>query len=308
MIQPTRSLTAAGGTNGELLDRFQKAVSVAHESQHGTPLAYKIRAFRARALHSLSARCKLQFRVMARTFWGERMVVVFPEPISTAIFRRGYYEEGLSQMVLSHLRPGSVFFDVGAHFGYFTMLAAKIVGESGRVYSFEPSPTNFRILQANAKARKNISTNNVAVFSEPTELPFNDYGLEHSAYNTAYAPRIEAASGVLPNPNVLSVPAISLDLYIEHAGTKPDFIKIDAEGAELAILRGLDKSLSRYHPIVSVEVGDVAGCKAPVQSREVVNFLLERGYAAFSYDGGGIIPHSPRAVYTYDNLLFIFKP
>jgi FkbM family methyltransferase len=307
MIQPARSLTAEGAMVGELTERFRSVVATAHESPYGTPLAYKVRGFYARVLHSLSTRCKFQFRVMARTFWGERMVVVFPEPISIAIFRKGFYEEGLTRMVLSNLRPGSVFFDVGAHFGYFTMLGAEVVGENGHVYSFEPSPTNFRILRMNTEAKKNVSTNNMAVFSESTELPFREYGLEHSAYSSAYSPRTEAGSGSLPSPNVLSVPAISLDRYIEQVGTKPDFIKIDAEGAELAILRGLDKSLSMYHPVVSLEVGDVEGCSAPFQSREVVNFLLEKGYAAFHYDSGRIVPHSPRAVYSYDNLLFISK-
>ena len=235
------------------------------------------------------------------------MIVVFPEPISIAIFRKGFYEEGLTQMLLSNLGPGSVFFDVGAHFGYFTMVAAKVVGETGHVYSFEPSPTNFRILQTNTESKTNVSTNNMAVFSESGELPFNEYGLEHSAYSTAYSPRIEAGSGSLPSPNVLSVPAISLDSYIERVGAKPDFIKIDAEGSELAILQGLDNSISRYHPVISLEVGDVQGCEAPFQSREVVRFLLERGYAAFNYDSGRIIPHSPRAVYSYDNLLFVWN-
>jgi FkbM family methyltransferase len=208
-------------------------------------------------------------------------------------------------MVLSYLKPGATFFDVGAHFGYFTMLAARVVGETGQVHCFEPSPTNFGILRTNTAGKANIIASNVAVFSKPTELRFNDYGLEHSAYSSVYSARIGPGSGDELTPKVFSVQAISLDTYIKQTGSKPDFIKIDAESSELEILNGLTETISICHPIISLEVGDVDDSLKPFASRDIVLWLTERGYEAFQCQSGHISRHLPESHYSYDNLLFV---
>jgi hypothetical protein len=100
------------------------------------------------------------------------------------------------------------------------------------------------------------------------------------------------------------VPAISLDEYVEVRGLRPDFVKIDAESAEIEVLRGMQATLSRFQPTVTLEVGDVSP-EAPVSSRELVQFLVARGYQAFEYAGGSIIPHQVRQTYEYDNILFV---
>lgn len=232
------------------------------------------------------------FKRTVKTFWGDEMTVVIPEHVSLRIFGFGYFEEGLTKMVLEYLKPGGTFFDIGAHFGYFTLLSSAIVGKDGQVHSFEPTPSTFTVLQSNIENRSNVILNNCAVFSKKTTLPFNDYGVEYSAFNS-FDGRLDRQ-----NPQKLEVQAISLDEYIYSKEIVPDFIKIDAEGAEYEILTGGEQMIKDLQPIISIEVGGKNSAKC-------IQYLTERGYQAYEYKEGHIIRHRLRDRYLYDNILFL---
>ena len=161
------------------------------------------------------------------------MTVVIPEHVSLRIYGFGYFEEGLTRMILEYLKPRDTFFDIGAHFGYFTLLGSSIVGKTGEVHAYEPTPSTFTVLQSNVGGRNNVILNNCAVFSKKTTLSFNDYGIEYSAFNSFVNGRLD-----ISNPQKFEVQAISLDEYIYRKKIVPDFVKIDAECAEYEILRG----------------------------------------------------------------------
>ena len=234
------------------------------------------------------------FKRTVKTFWGDEMTVVIPEHVSLRIFGFGYFEEGLTKMVLEYLKPGDVFFDIGTHIGYFTLLSSAIVGKNGQVHSFEPTPSTFAILQSNVEDKSNVILNNCAVFSKNTILCFNDYGTEYSAFNSFEENRGLAIS----NPQEFEVQAISLDEYIYSTKIVPDFIKIDAEGAEYEILTGGGRMIKDIQPIISIEVGGRNSAKC-------IHYLTERGYQAYEYKEGHIIRHRLRDRYLYDNILFL---
>src|SRR5258706_5554160 len=68
----------------------------------------------------------------ARIFWGQTMEIAFPDAVSIAIYQFGFFESGLTRIVLENLKPGMTFFDVRAHFGYFTLLASHLAGKHGQ--------------------------------------------------------------------------------------------------------------------------------------------------------------------------------
>jgi FkbM family methyltransferase len=290
---------------GDLLARLDSRVAASAQSKELTPLVRRLRYRSISELYSMTERWNFSFRMLAKTFWGDRMTVVLPDVVSTSILRNGYHEEGLTRMLLTQLKAGSVFFDVGAHFGYFTLLAARLVGGAGMVHAFEPSSATFNILKTNTRSSKNVIANNVAVFRAPGQVSFKEYSLESSAYATVFSPRIETTAQMLASQRPVSVPAVSLDAYVEQTGSRPSFIKIDAESSELPILQGMSNVLSCYRPLLSLEVGDVDGAQAPCTSRELISYLLERGYRVFQHRSGKIEPHVPRDRYSYDNLLFV---
>ena len=112
------------------------------------------------------------------------MTVVLPEVISEQIYSYGLFDEIVTGVALRAVREGDVVIDVGAHFGYFTLLFAHLVGESGRVVSFEPTPSTFSVLRNNTAALKNVTPLNMAAGRQSGRLTISDFGLTYCAWNT----------------------------------------------------------------------------------------------------------------------------
>jgi FkbM family methyltransferase len=243
-------------------------------------------------------------KVNAKTFWGDEMNVVLPECVSSAIYDAGFFEEGLTFIVLKYVKPGTVFVDIGAHFGYFSSLASKLVGKRGQVHSFEPTPSTFRILEKNLHKRGNVFLNNLALWSEDKVITLNDYGLKYCAFNSLFDPKLDKKTLKHISVKKHKIIATSVDKYVFDNGLVPNFIKIDAESAEYEIIAGMKKTIDKYHPIISLEVGD-DNIKQAKTCREVVLVLKDRGYDVFEYKSGKILPHKIKKSYQYDNLLFL---
>ena len=239
-----------------------------------------------------------------RTFWGGEMVVVLPEMMSMAIYRYGFLEYDLSRAFVDYLKPGMTFFDVGAHFGYFSCLASHMVGAGGHVHSFEPTRSTFEILSENAGSRPNIKANNVAAYSKPTTIRFNDFGIAYSAYNSLAGARLDEEDRAKLKPDTYEVKAITIDDYVRETGAKPNAIKIDAESAEMDILLGMDQVLHDIKPAISIEVGDFQ-IEGVAESADVVKHLVSRGYRPHEWRDGELRPHEPKANYEFGNLLFL---
>ena len=147
---------------------------------------------------------------------------------------RGAYEPAESEWVRKHIAPGCVFVDVGANFGWFTTLALSLVGKSGHVFAFEPSPVAFSTLKCAFAGYPNVTLVNAAVGREPGEL-------------TLYLPN----TGPVHSPSAFEsagdfrgerVPVVSLDTCeaLKHAPVI-DMVKIDVEGSEPDVLEGMAK-------------------------------------------------------------------
>ena len=130
------------------------------------------------------------------------------------------------------LKPGMAFVDVGANIGYFSLLAAKLVGPAGRVYAFEPDEENFSLLQQNIEL--NNLHNIVAVkkgISDKIGQTILYRDLENPCRHSL-APK--------PNGETVMIETTTLDNFFADLG-QIDFIKVDVEGAEPAVLQGMKK-------------------------------------------------------------------
>jgi len=162
-----------------------------------------------------------------------------------------------------NLKEGDVFVDVGANIGRYTISVAKIVGNKGLVIAVEPYPENYKTLVKNVRLNdlKNVVAVNIAAWSRKRELKLfigNTHG-HHS---------VKKNFGL----GSISVQGEALDDVLNKLGVeKVDFIKIDVEGAELEVLKGLTKTLEKYNPTVIVEIQ-----KAPEKVRE---FISRKGYS-----------------------------
>ncbi len=161
-----------------------------------------------------------------------------------------------------HLHSGSVCFDIGAQAGYHTLYAATMVGPSGPVFAFEPVPKNI------ANIKEHIAMNRLANVSV-VEAAVSDFdGISH--FDCASS----AVAGHLSAQGSLAVRTISLDHEIDSGALpEPDYIKIDAEGAELRILEGARNLLTRRHPTLCGSDPPVAA-RFPYGSRGLHSILV----------------------------------
>ena len=254
-------------------------------------------------LRPLLARLTGPTEVTCELFDGQHLRVALPELEAIDLYRHGLIEPPVTAMLLDRLRPGMAFFDVGAHYGYFTVLASRLVGPTGTVVAFEPSRSAARLLTQNVNHLDRVVVEHVAVQAETGTALLSDFGPRHSALNTVLdGARVPARERRRLRKNVYEVPAVSLDDYTATHNLRPAIVKLDAEGAELAILTGMRDVLRSASPLVVLETGDYQGMAAPATS-ECIDVLETMGYRPFEYDNG-LRPHDRRDSYGYGNLFF----
>jgi len=183
-----------------------------------------------------------------KTALGFKMVVNPYEFVGRHIFVEGVYEPDCTGLFATLLRPGDCVVDVGANIGYFSLLASKLVGPSGQVHSFEPSPEALEWLGRNIKLNLVI---NVVVHAEaasdfcgPThfyQASFSNLGL--SSFRDI---------GDLCRDKLI-VRSITLDSMM-IAMPKVKLVKIDVEGAEFMVLRGMNELIKRDKPFIILEL------------------------------------------------------
>lgn len=162
--------------------------------------------------------------------------------ITPALVNHGVWEPMETSVLCGSLKEGDTLIDVGANIGYYTILAAKRVGPRGRVIAFEPEPNNFAILKRNVEANgfTNVILEQKALSNKPGTLRLyleeeNKGGHKVFQFGSA-RPFVE-------------VEAVRLDDYLKEYKGRIDLIKIDTEGAEGAILEGMQKTLRRHHGV-----------------------------------------------------------
>lgn len=241
------------------------------------------------------------YKVTYTTLWGDTMRFYLPE--AGAIYYYGFFEANLSNFFINFLKDGDVFFDVGAHVGYYSMLASALVGEKGRIFSFEPTPRTFKSLEENAKTKKNITAYNNAVLDQETEIEFFDYGPKFSAFNS-FKKRTSDEIFFKDKAERIVVKTVSLDKFCKKNNLAPTLIKIDAEGSEHLILAAMSDILNTSRPLVTIEVS--GGEEWKDNCMQSIKILTEKGYDCYEISLEGYLSkHTIRDVYTYDNLLFV---
>jgi FkbM family methyltransferase len=149
----------------------------------------------------------------------------------------GSFEYEKQRLISEAVRPGTVFFDVGAHAGFYSMLASSLVGKSGRVFAFEPLPKNAGYLRKHIRMNRipNVTLIEAAVSDRSGEARFREGG--------------SSFTGSIDSGGPLVVEQVSLDdLVWQREIPLPDYIKIDVEGAERMVLQGARELLSVASP------------------------------------------------------------
>jgi FkbM family methyltransferase len=146
----------------------------------------------------------------------------------------GSYEPEESDWVRQHVGPGGVFVDVGANVGWFTTLALSLIGPTGAVISFEPSPIAFAILERSLRAARQT---HAVMVNAAVGCEFGEITLYLPLSGPVHSPSAFESPGEFAG---VTVPVVALDSFgpVSHLDSI-DLIKIDVEGSEPNVVRGL---------------------------------------------------------------------
>ena len=155
------------------------------------------------------------------------------------------FESRSVTIVKSLVSPGDVFVDVGANFGFYSVLASVLVGASGRVHAIEPSPQTFELLVANTKDYANVKVHPVAVGNSDSKASFF-----HSAdyVNSGFAPDPFKDPLTLEQIEV-RVQRLDSLLATDTGSPSVDFLKVDVQGDDVDVLMGAKKIIERNQTI-----------------------------------------------------------
>jgi FkbM family methyltransferase len=155
-----------------------------------------------------------------------------------ANFWLGTYEREKVEAFHRELSPGSIVYDVGANVGIYTVLACRAVGQSGRVFAFEPVAANLEFL------RRNIGVNRFANCEVVPKAVSDKNG------TVSFASGGGSCLGKISDHGEYCVPSITLDSFVAEGHPLPGLVKIDVEGAEAAVFEGAKETLAAARPVI----------------------------------------------------------
>lgn len=181
------------------------------------------------------------------------------EPITTELFRTSIAE-------------GNTVLDIGAYIGFFALLAARATGARGQVFAFEPAPGNFEVLRRNTilSGYQNLFCYNNAAADKVGQASF--IIAEASDSNSFYPHPLS------PKRETVTVDCITVDSFLD--GRRADVIKIDAEGAEIPVLRGMEQTLKSNNRMrLFMELNPFCLKAGGYSSEELMALLLSNGFS-----------------------------
>jgi FkbM family methyltransferase len=197
----------------------------------------------------------------------------------------------MAQAIRDNLRAGNTFWDVGANVGWFSLLASKIVGPNGRVFSFEPSPEVFKLLSANIRGLHSIRAIQCGVGNADAVTEFAAQGTsmagsfveEVTKINQCFAPEIPIRKVEV---TIRKVDTLAKEL------ARPHLLKVDVEGFEVEVLKGAKELLSTVRPILIIEIHPPQLSLSGGSEALLFQLLTDHGY------GWEVIDRNPNSLYS----------
>ncbi len=240
---------------------------------------------------------------VTRLRYGLRMKIDPSEFLQAHLYLFGSYELPTIRHIRSFLTPGAVCVDVGAQMGYLSLAMATSAERKTAVHAFEPEDANA------ARFTENMALNSIQNVQLHREAVANIEGTlqlylsktdNAGTHSTLYNERTVTQESI-------QIPATTLDAFANAANLQRlDLIKVDVEGAEFEVIQGADRVLRTYRPRVILELCDRLQIERGLSSRQIKEYMVERGYSAFTIaDDGTPVPSGLDDEHINDNVLFI---
>jgi FkbM family methyltransferase len=197
----------------------------------------------------------------------------------------GCFENEEWRFVERVLEPGMTVLDIGAHHGYYTLLASRKAGPEGRVIAFEPSPRErWRLnLHLRLNGCRNVETEDCALGETDGTAQLHLVLGTDSGCNSLRMPAVTEQTELIP----VRIERLDRVLQERRIG-QVDFIKLDVEGAELSVLKGATELLQRRpRPVIVAEVQDIRTKPWGYPAKEIVRYLCNFDYRWLRAFSGG---------------------
>jgi FkbM family methyltransferase len=228
----------------------------------------------------------------ATTFFGADMQVILPA--GTDIYLLGAKthdsEIRLSAGLITLIKPGDSVLDIGAHFGFFSLLAAYKCGPEGKVMAIEPASRTYPVLLENIQHHPQIMSRQVAMGDRDGSITFFEFPLRYSEYNSTSTEQYHHEpwfQKIKPVENTVQLR--KMDSFLEENSLNPVIIKIDAEGSEDLVIAGGQEYLQAHAPVVILEY--LSHPQKNSAHQKAAQSLLSMGYNSFVSDlQGSLLP------------------
>lgn len=226
------------------------------------------------------------------------MVLDINSHVDRSIFFSGLFgrdvEDDLYNFIKKHINDTSVFFDIGANSGYFSLLASQI-SKNGFVHAFEPVPKAYRNFNNTIKLNhiKNIKLNNVCIGTKKGVVTF--YVASHSDLSS-----LKVTAFQMKNRRIRCKMITLTDYCKNTILTKIDIMKIDTEGAERDILLNSKEILKKFKPILIVEFSNKTAEAFGYHPNDIYDFLTTLGYTIYNYKRGQLMRQDKKDFYEED--------
>ncbi len=301
-------------SKNKLISKIKNVERIASANKLKRMLMHPFKYFNAILFRELVyKKTRREKEVVCSTFFNSKMHIFLPS--STDIYLTGgkshSSEIRLAKFLINFLNNNDIFIDVGAHYGYFSLLASKLVGKSGKVIAFEASPTTYKILQKNESNFENIIVYNLAVSDEEKQLTFYEFPNLYSEYNSLDIDQFKDKYWFSEyTPKSVRIKSILIADFIEEKKINPNIIKIDVEGAEFRVINGLRKYLINNSPMIVMEY--LSTNRSNEEHIKAERLLKSLGYQSFLINNNGE-PQETESITKYldthnlesDNILFM---
>lgn len=243
----------------QLLTRLHKVQQLAEGSKWKRLLHHPYKYIHAILLRDYFYKKNLKEEAQETViFTGDKMHILLPSATDLYLVGGKSHpsEIRLAQYLIKNLDAGDTFWDIGAHYGYFTMIASKLVSVNGQILSVEAAPATLDILLKNTKNNKQVTVQHRAISDTLTTITFHELPNLYSEYNTTDVTQFEQEDWYKKiQVKKIEVPTTTLDHMYSESGMAPKIIKMDVEGGEAAAVKGGEKIFSSqdFSPILIME-------------------------------------------------------
>jgi len=221
--------------------------------------------------------------LIIETFMGSKFIWNPEDLRSPANWLVNYkVQDSDGELLLAVAKNRSVIFDVGANIGYYTVNCAKL-NPNTQIHAFEPVPSTFEQLQNNVHINQldgQVRLNNFALGTGPSQDKIYYPKFSGSAAASLQQLHPEEDQEIIPI-EISTLDKYVSDNHIQHL----DFIKIDVEGAELLVLKGGLNTISKYKPIIFIELLRKWSKEFGYKPNDVLELLFDFGYQCWTLEG-----------------------